>query len=89
MKKLTLLLVIGYLLVFSTSLVWGQPEAYTPAGYNAMLEAHKLKLTNPQKCPPDFVTVKEGQNIFGTTAIAYTPDQYKAMLEAYGVKISK
>ncbi len=87
MKKLTLLFVVGYLLVFSTPLVWGQATAHTPEGYNAMLESYGLKLIDPQKCPPDFVSVQEGKNIFGTTAIAYTPEGYNAMLEAYGLKL--
>jgi hypothetical protein len=87
MKKLALLFVIGYLLVFSTPLVWSQGTAHTPEGYNAMLEAHKLKLTDPQKCPSEFVTVKEGKNIFGTTATAYSPADFNAILEAYGLKL--
>jgi hypothetical protein len=87
MKKLTLLFVVGYLVVFSAPLVWGQPTAHTPEGYNAMLESYGLKLIDPQKCPSEFVTVQEGKNIFGTTAIAYTPEGFNAMLEAYGLKL--
>ena len=86
MKKLTLLLVIGCLFAFWTPFVWGQ-TALTPEGFNAMLESYKLKLSDPQKCPMDFVTVKDGKNVFGTAPIAY-PD-YNEILVAYGVKISK
>ena len=87
MKKLTLLLVIGFLFAFSAPLVWGQGTAHTPEGFNAMLEAYKLKLADPQKCPCDFVTVKEGKNVFGATAMAYSPADYNAIFEAYGLKL--
>ncbi len=87
MKKVTLLLVIGVSLIFSASLVLGQGTAYTPDGFNAMLESYKLKLADPKNCPMDYVSVVEGKNVFGTTAIAYTPAQYNAILETYGLKL--
>ena len=88
MKKLTMLFVIGYLLGFSIPLVWGQGTVYSPADFNAMLEGYKLKLTDPQKCPPGYVTaIEKDKYTFGTTPTAY-PD-YNGMLEAYGVKIAK
>ena len=86
MKKMTLLLVIGCLFAFWTPLVWGQ-TALTPEGFNALLESYKLKLADPQKCPMDFVAVKDGKNVFGTTAIAYSPADYNSILEAYGLKL--
>jgi hypothetical protein len=88
MKKLTFLLAIGYVLVFSAPLVWGQVTAHTPSGYNDILEGYGLKLTDPQKCPLNFVTVSEGKNVFGTMAMAYTPAQYNDMLECYGKKLT-
>jgi hypothetical protein len=88
MKKLTFLLAIGYVLVFSAPLVWGQVTAHTPSGYNDILEGYGLKLADPQKCPLNFVAVSEGKNVFGTTAIAYTPAQYNDMLECYGKKLT-
>jgi len=87
MKKTALLLVIGFSLIFSASLVWGQGTALIPEQFNAMLEKYKLKLADPQKCPCDYVAVKEGKNIFGATAIAYSPADYNAIFEAYGLKL--
>ena len=93
MKKLTFLLVIGSLLVFSTSLVWGQtptsPAQRTPAQFNSYLESLGQKLIDPQKCPSWFVTVQGGKNIFGTMPIAYNPGDGDMILAAYGVNIKK
>jgi hypothetical protein len=91
MKKLTFLLVIGSLLVFSTPLVWGQMPTSavvrTPAQFNDYLESLGLKLQDPQNCPPDYVTVKDGKNIFGTSVIGYSPADANRILEAYGLKL--
>jgi len=87
MKKLTLFFIIGYLLIFSMHSVWAQGTGYTPEQYNAILESYGLKLQDPEKCPLDFVIVREGKNIFGTTPTIYSPADYNAILEAYGLKL--
>ena len=87
-RRLVLVLFIGYSLSLPASLVWGDGAAYTPEQYNALLESYGVKLVDPQKCPSQFVTVNDGKTIFGTTYIAYSPEGYNAMLEAYGLKLT-
>ncbi len=91
MKKLTFLLLIGSLLVFSSPLVWGQTETSpvqrTPEAFNSYLESLGLKMKDPQNCPSDYVTVQEGKNIFGTSVVGFSPADANRILEAYGLKL--